>query len=303
MSFAGNLAVGLVALVACTKADFDERAGAAKVSEAHALAARPVTVAPPGVLESRVLDLEDCLLEGTQITSMCPAMQTLTRELASSTTTLPSEVAARLLAHRSPAVRVEAAALSADRTLVVDAAHHERDPLVRQALVKLLADDTRITTFVADPVVAVRREVVAALASHRSPANVVALAHIIDTDADHELRADACRQAGNLLDEALPMLERMTSSRDPELRDACMEGLSAMVLDSEGAYRLFLRRVREGVRPWQALSAFCPYKASTRPAWFSVEEVREVLTTVVTDPTTSPMAVAAAHESLDTLAR
>ena len=76
-----------------------------------------------------------------------------------------------------------------------------------------------------------------------------------------------------------------------------------IVLESEGAYRLFLRRVSEGVRPWQAMSAFCPYKASSRPAWFSVDDVHAVLTKVVEDPTTPPMAVSAARESLDTLAR
>lgn len=292
-------------LVACTKAaDFEGKSGNAKVSEAHVMSARPVTVAPPGVLESRVLDLEGCALEGTQITSMCPAMQTLSRELAQSAQTLPVEVAERLLAHRSPAVRVEAAALSADRTAVADAAHRERDPLVRQALVKLLADDPRIATFATDPVVGVRREVVAALAMHGSPAGTAALAHIIETDADAAVRADACRLAGNhVADSLLPLFERSTASADRELRDACMEGLSAMVLDSEGAYHLFLRRVSEGVRPWQAMSAFCPYKAGTRAAWFSVDEVRAVLAKVIQDPTTPPMSVTAARESLDTLSR
>lgn len=291
------------ALVACTKADFEAETSTAKVSEAHALSARPVTVAPPGMLEHRVLDLAACALEGTQITSMCPAMQTLNRELAQSgARTLSTDVAQRLLAHSSPAVRVQAATLSANRTVVADAAHRERDPLVRQALVKLLAGDPRIATFATDPSVPVRREVVTALANHAAPGGGAALAHIIDTDADAGIRADACRLAGNLLDNSLlPMFERTTG--DPELRDACMEGLGAMVLDSEGAYRLFLRRVGEGVRPWQAMSAFCPYKAARRPAWFSVDEVRTVLTQVIDDHTTSPMAIAAARESLDTLTR
>ncbi|MGE3762810.1 MAG: HEAT repeat domain-containing protein [Kofleriaceae bacterium] len=293
------------ALVACTKADFDaEVSTGAKVSEAHVMSARPVTVAPPGVLERRVLDLADCALEGPQITSMCPAMQTLSRELAQSPKTLSPAVAERLLAHSSPAVRIEAATLSANRTAVADAAHRERDPLVRQALVKLLAGDPRVASFATDPSIAVRREVVIALASHATAANTVALQHVIETDAEASVRADACRRAG-ISDSLLPLFERTTDVRstDPELRDACMEGLSAMVLESEGAYRLFLRRVVEGVRPWQAMSAFCPYKASKRPAWFSVDEVRTVLASVIDDPATPPMAAAAARESLDTLTR
>lgn len=293
------------ALVACTKADFDASTSNAKVSEAHVISARPVTVAPPGVLESRVLDLASCSLEGTQITSMCPAMQTLTRELAQSAQTLPADVAERLLAHASPAVRVEAAALSANRTAVADAAHRERDPRVRQALVKLLAGDPRLASFATDPSVDVRREVVAALASHATPAGTAALAHMIETDVDPSVSADACRLAGNVADDSLlPVFDHHTDrAADSQLRDACMEGLSARVLESESAYRLFLRRVSEGVRPWQAMSAFCPYKASTRPAWFSVDEVRAVLTKVVDDPATPSMAAAAARESLDTLAR
>jgi hypothetical protein len=291
-----------VSLVGCTKGDFDAGTSNAKVSEASF--DRPsVTVVPPGLLESRVLDLEDCALEGTQVTSMCPAMQTLARDVERSARLTP-DVAERLLAHRSPAVRVQAAALSANRTLVVDAAKRESDPQVRQALVKLLAGDARIASFTTDPHAGVRREVVSALASHGTPAGIVALAHVVETDSDTAVRADACRLAGNLVDDSLlPMFERTTRASDLALRDACMEGLSAMVLDSEGAYRLFLRRVTEGVRPWQAMSAFCPFKTATRPAWFSVDEVRTVLTQVVEDPTANPLSVAAARESLDTLSR
>jgi hypothetical protein len=295
-------AVAISFIGGCTKADFDSNdrpTSYAKVGEA-----RPVTVAPPGVLESRVLDLADCALEGTQVTSMCPAMQRLSRDVSQSKAMLAPDAAKRLLQHHAPAVRVEAGALSADRTLVVDAAHRERDPQVRQALVKLLAGDPHVAAFATDSSAAVRREVVTALATRATPAGVVALAHIVETDSDETVRADACRLAGNLADDALlPMFERTTGARAPELRDACMEGLSAMVFESEGAYRLFLRRISEGVRPWQAMSAFCPYKAATRPAWFSVDEVRAVLTAVVEDKATSPMAVAAARESLDTLSR
>jgi hypothetical protein len=209
-----------------------------------------------------------------------------------------------LLAHASPAVRVEAAALSANRTVVSDAAHRERDPVVRQALVTLLAGDPRITSFAADPAVAVRREVVRVLASYEVAGGAAALAHVVEADVDASVRADACRLAGNLVDDSLlPMFERTTGGSDAALRDACMEGLGAMVLESEGAYHLFLRRVAEGVRPWQAMSAFCPFKAAKRATWFSVDEVRTVLAKVVEDPTTPPMSVAAARESLDTLAR
>lgn len=291
------------ALVACTKADFD-RDGNAKVSEA-AFSARPVTVAPPGMLEQRVLDLADCALEGTQITSMCPAMQSLSRHLEQSgARTLSVSIAERLLGHSAPAVRVQAAALSADRTLVADAAHRERDPIVRQAFVKLLVGDPHVARFANDPVASVRREAVRALASHATPAGAVALARIIETDADAGVRADACRLAGTIAhDSLLPMFERTTGGADPELRDACMEGLAELVLVNEAAYRLFLRRVSEGVRPWKAMSAFCPYKAHARAAWFSVDEVRSVLTKVIEDPTTPPMSIAAARESLDTLSR
>ncbi|MFN0250008.1 MAG: HEAT repeat domain-containing protein [Kofleriaceae bacterium] len=294
-----------LSLVACTKGDFDANTSHAKVSEAaFDRLSTPVTVAPPGLLESRVLDLADCALEGTQVTSMCPAMQTLAREVERSARLGP-DVVERLLGHRSAAVRVQAAALSADRTLVVNAARREREPQVRQALVKLLAGDPRITSFTTDPHADVRREVVAALASHGTPAGSIALAHLIESDPDTAVRADACRLAGNLVEDSLlPMFERTTAvASDPALRDACMEGLSTMVLESEGAHRLFLRRVVEGVRPWQAMSAFCPFKAATRPGWFSVEEVRTVLVQVIEDPTTSPLAVAAARESLDTLLR
>jgi hypothetical protein len=208
-----------------------------------------------------------------------------------------------LLANHSPAVRVEAAALSANRTLVSDAAHRERDPVVRQALVKLLAGDPRIISFTADPVASVRREVASALASYKVAGGAAALAHIVEVDTDAGVRADTCRLAGNLGDDSLlPMFERTTGGSDAALRDACMEGLGAMVLDSEGAYHLFLRRISEGVRPWQALSAFCPFKAARRAPWFSVDEVRGVLAKVVEDPTTPPMSAAAARESLDTLA-
>lgn len=292
-----------IALAGCTRAEFDTD-GRRQVSEAHAVSARPISVAPPNTLESRVLELAGCELEGTQITSMCPAMQRLSRELAQTEVRLAPESVDRLLGHASPAVRVEAAALSADRTVVVEAARRERDARVRHALVSLLAADPRIASFATDPSAAVRREVVAALASHATPAGMVALASVVETDVDPSVRADACRLAGGALSDALlPMFERTTTAPDRELRDACMEGLSTMVLDSEGAYRLFLRRVGEGVRPWQAMSAFCPYKAATRPAWFSVDEVRAVLTEVVADPATPAMAVAATRESLDALAR
>lgn len=298
--------LGVVCAVGCTKADFERSSGNAKVSEAHVVSARPVSVAPPGVLEGRVLDLADCTLEGTQVTSMCPAMHALTDELARSPQMLSSDVAERLLAHASPAVRVEAAALSPSKELVSIAAQRERDPLVRRALVKQLAGDHRNARFMTDPSPAVRREVVAGLARRPTRTAVATIEEMIETDPDPGVRADTCRVAGGLVDDSLlPLFERVTDVRatDRDLRDACMEGLSAMVLDSEAAYRLFLRRVTEGVRPWQAMSAFCPYKASTRPTWFSVDEVRAVLGMVVEDPATSPMAVAAARESLDTLSR
>jgi hypothetical protein len=99
-----------------------------------------------------------------------------------------------------------------------------------------------------------------------------------------------------------------------------MEGVVAMFhnapafdTSSEGAYRLFLRRIEAQPRseqspPWQVMSAFCydsreadleRLAAWRRQAtWFDPSAVKTALTSVIADPTASWKARAASIESM-----
>ncbi len=306
---------GVLALTACTRVE-DERVAPA--------ARKPVESArAPSGIEKLVLDLAPCRLEGYQITSTCPAMEALSAELRHPGTAheLSLSLGSKLLTHRAPSVRLEAAALlgndAASRDAVVDAARRESDIHVRQAMIRILAADgarfPRVGAFLLDSAQhgssEIRTQALAALtlpANRELPGATDRVLAMAERDPDPALRQAACR-AGGTLGSALwvPFYERVTATSDvPELYAACMEGVVSMFVvppSSEAAYRLFLRRIREAPSqaPWQVMSAFCyTHEWKQRPAWFDATEVKTVLTAVITDRAASWQARAAAIESM-----
>ena len=322
--------VSVLALAACTRAD--EARPAAQAS------ARKVVDSRPSGLEKLVVDLETCGLEGYQITSTCPAMIALTAELshrAPGTAQLSVALGSRLLAHRAPAVRVQAAAmLGADgANAIVDAARRESDDRVREAMLHTLAPSAatnpRVGAFLLESTQhvapAVRAQALAALTlpeNRRVPGGAARVLAMAERDPDPALRREACTAGGKLGDPSfVPFYERLTgSATDPDLYAACMEGVVAMFHNApafdtanEAAYRLFLQRISaqprsEHMPPWQAMSAFCydsreadlaKLAAWRRTAtWFDAAEVKAALTSVISDRATSWKARAAAIESM-----
>ena len=332
-----GLVCGLIAIGACSK-DFDQQVAGRTVVEAR-MSAPPTSIAPPGTLERRVLDLASCPLEGYQIVDTCFALRALRQELAISggSKELSLALGTHLLGHVAPAVRIEAAKLMggdiASRSAIVERARREPVPAVRQAFVRLLADEGARLPPVAQlllesadhPVAAVRREALDAItsvANRGMPGGAAKIIAMVDRDSDPSVRRAACALGGKLGDEMLvPMYATHTASAaDPELYAACMEGLVAMfhnhpVYDtaSEPAYRLFLERLAHAPRseqspPWSVMSTFCYFSHDAdldklaawkqRATWFDPNEVKRVIGSVIADKATSWMARTAAIESL-----
>jgi hypothetical protein len=329
-------ACGVLAMGACTKvedASTTTRAGARKVVDSS-------RTSRPSGLEKLIVDLESCGLEGYQITSTCPAMIALTAELsqrAPGTAELSVALGAKLLAERSPAVRVQAAAMlghdAGSRDTIVDAARREVDPRVREAMIHTIGPDAarypRVATFLLESTQhassSVRARSLEALtlpANRTVPGGAERVLAMAERDPDPQLRREACSSGGKLGHAAfLPFYERITdSAADPAMYAACMEGVVAMFhnapafdTSSEGAYRLFIRRVEAQPRteqspPWQVMSAFCydsreadleRLAAWRRQAtWFDPNAVKTALTAVIADPAASWKARAAAVESM-----
>lgn len=312
---------GVLALAACTKVEEQRVAPTArKVVEAS----RPgVAARAPSGIEKLVVDLETCGLEGYQITSTCPAMEALSEELRHPGTAHELSVAlgSKLLAHRAPAVRLQAAAMlgndATSRDVVVDAARRESELHVREAMIRILAADgaryPRVGAFLLEstqhPASGVREQALTALTLPGSRAlpgasdRVLAMA---ERDPDPKLRQAACAAGGKLGNpQWLSLYERTTATaEDPEAYAACMEGVVSMFLaqpGNEGAYRLFLRRIQEAPSkaPWQVMSAFCySHDWKNLPPWFDSTEVKAAMATVVKDRSASWQARAAAVESI-----
>ncbi len=281
-----GLVCGLIAIGACAK-DFDQQVAGRTVVEAR-MSAPPSSVAPPGTLERRVLDLASCQLESYQIVDTCVAMRALRQELGApgGSKELSLALGASLLGHAAPAVRIEAAKLMgsdvASRNAIVHRARREVVPAARQAFVRLLADEGArlppVAQFLLEsashPTAAVRREALDAItsvANRGMPGGATTIIAMVDRDPDPGVRRAACALGGKLGDAMLvPMYATHTATTaDPELYAACMEGLVAMfhnhpVFDtaSEPAYRLFLERLAKAPRseqspPWSVMSTFC----------------------------------------------
>lgn len=317
---------GVLALAACTKVEDDHRAPAArKVVESGA---RPsgrsgVAMRAPSGIEKLVVDLEACGLEGYQITSTCPAMEVLARELRhpGAAHELSVALGGKLLAHAAPAVRLQAATMlgpdAASRDALVDAARREPEPQVREAMIRLLATDAarlpRVGAFLLEstqhPASGVRAQALAALTrpeSRELPGASERVLAMAERDPDPSLRRSACALGGRLGDASwLPLYERATvNAADPDSYAACMEGVVAMVLTapgSEAAYHLFLRRITESpsTAPWQVMSAFCySHDWKNLPAWFDPAAVKAAMTSVVKNRAANWQARAAAVESM-----
>lgn len=322
--------------VACTKvedASTTTRAGARKVVDGS-------RASRPSGLEKLIVDLESCGLEGYQITSTCPAMIALSAELAQrppGRAELSVALGTKLLAERAPAVRVQAAAMlghdATSRDVIVDAARREIDPRVREAMIHTIGPDAarhpRVAAFLLESTqhasVPVRARALAALtlpANRSVPGGAERVLAMAEREPDPQLRREACASGGKLGNDVfLPFYERITETvTDPELHAACMEGVVAMFhnapafdTSSEGAYRLFLRRIEAQPRtphspPWQVMSAFCYDSREAdlerlamwrrQATWFNPTAVKTALSSVIADSTASWKARAGAVESM-----
>jgi len=316
-----------------------------KISEGHAPA---VAVAAPAPrinalepYERIVRNIEKCTLEGNAITQTCPAMQSFQSEMAGVSPDIQIKVGEKMIGHASPAVRVQAATMMRVRGQLTPAslaaiekvARGERDPRVLEAFIRIAGKQgaanpsaaALLLTAAGHADTGVRLDAIEAIAAvenrgmHGAAEKLVALA---ETDSDPRVRRAACEQAGRLgTDTVLPLYERTTANvTDPDFYAACMEGLAAMFHNaprfdtaSEGAYRLFLRRLEETPRsehspPWTVMSTFCYFTHEAdldklaawkqRATWFDANEVKRVLTGVIVDRAVSEQARLAAIESL-----
>jgi hypothetical protein len=288
-------------------------------------------------LETLVLGIGACPLEGYQIVDTCPGMEAFAAGMKGKTASLDAHAGARLLRHTSPAIRVKAAELMADtiesRDAIAAAMAVERDPSVLQAFIRAVADDGARVPKVGEALLAMaghadRAVRVQALSAIALPANramaggpekLVAMA---ERDADPEVRRLACEKGGKLGSEVfLPLYEKATASAaDPNMYAACMEGLVGMFhnhptfdTSSEAAYRLFLRRLEAQPRtdhspPWNVMSTFCYFSHESdldklaawkrQATYFKPDEVKRVMASVIRDRAASWMARAAAVESM-----
>lgn len=286
---------------------------ALKIQEGRAPAvgqrAKPPAINALEPYERLVRAFERCALEGNQIVSTCPAKRAFDSEMRGVSLDIAAKVGAGMLAHPSPAVRVQAASMVGFDVLA-RAATVERDPRVLEAFVRIAkagapnpAAGSLLLAAATHADAGVRLDAVDALAGvDGGAAKLVALA---ETDPDVRVRRAACEQAGHAnTDAVLPFYERATANvTDPDFYAACMEGLAARVTASESAYRLFLRRIAETPRtahtpPWTVMSVFCDFKHDARAPWFDAAEVRRVLASVIADPQASMAARSAAIESL-----
>jgi hypothetical protein len=291
----------------------------------------------PSALETLVLGIGACPLEGYQIVDTCPGMEAFAAGMKGKTASLDARAGARLLGHASPAIRVKAAELMADtiesRDAIAAAMAVERDPSVLQAFIRAVADDGARVPKVGEVLLAmaghadraVRLQALSAIAlpANRAmaggPEKLVAMA---ERDADPEVRRLACEKGGKLGSEVfLPLYEKATTSAaDPDMYAACMEGLVGMFhnhpsfdTSSEAAYRLFLRRLETQPRtdhspPWNVMSTFCYFSHESdldklaawkrQATYFKPDEVKRVMAGVIRDRAASWMARAAAIESM-----
>ena len=260
--------------------------------------------------ERIVRGFETCGLEGNQIVSTCPAVHTFGAEMQGVSPDIRAKVGARMIDHRSPAVRVQAASM-VRLDVLARAAATERDPRVLEAFVRIAGkhagdpDASSLLRVAArHPDTGVRLDAVDAIAQNPNMSSgAETLVALAETDPDLRVRRSACEQAGRFGGPAvLPLYERATANvTDPDFYAACMGGLASMVTKSEPAYRLFLRRIAETPRtehtpPWTVMSVFCDVEA--RPAFIDVVSVRRVFASVVTDRAASMLARSAAIESL-----
>jgi hypothetical protein len=273
--------------------------------------APPINALEP--YERIVRGFDQCALEGNQIVSTCPARAAFESEMRGVSTAIRAKVGAKMIAHASPAVRVQAASMVA-LSVLAQAAKSEADPRVLEAFVRIAGKQATQDRDASALLLAaarhhdsgVRLDAVDAIAANGTmPGAAEALVALAETDADPTVRRAACEQAGRVgSDVVLPLYERATqAATDPNLYAACMQGLAARVTASEPAYRLFLRRLGETPRsehtpPWTVMSLFCDLAPDQRPAWFDAAEVRRVLASIITDHAASMQARSAAIESL-----
>ena len=342
------------ALLACGKQEDPPTSETPKITEGHGpivmASASPagmpaqLNVADPTGLERYeriVRNVEDCPLEGYQVVPTCPGIQMFNAGIGNTAPEIKAAVGRKMIGSGSPAVRVTAAELmtgpngtsTESQDAIAEAASREHDPGVLRAFIRVIADDGARNPRVASVLLAaadhadpdVRLQAVYALTSatnrgmHGAAAKLIALA---ESDREPKVRHTACEYSGKLgSDELLPLYERLTSTTaDPELYSACMEGLVRMfhnhpVFDTsnEQAYRLFLRRLDDKPRtehspPWNVMSTFCYYSHGSdlaklaawkqQATWFDPAEVKRVMTHVIADKTANWMARAAAVESM-----
>jgi hypothetical protein len=260
--------------------------------------------------ERIVRAFDTCALEGNQIVSTCPALTAFETEMRGVSADIRAKVGGRMIDHRSPAVRVQAASM-VRMDVLARAAASERDPRVLEAFVRIAGKQARnpdagslLRVATRHPDGGVRLDAVDAIAANPNmTSGAETLVALAETDPDLRVRRAACEQAGRFSAVAvLPLFERATANvTDPSFYAACMEGLASMVNTSEPAYRLFLRRIAESPRsehtpPWTVMSIFCDIEA--RPAYVDAAEVRRVFAGVIADRRASMQARSAAIESL-----
>lgn len=288
-------------------------------------------------IETLVLGIGACPLEGYQIVPTCPGMEAFAAGMKGKSATLDALAGGKLLQHTSPAIRVKAAELMADtiesRDAIAGAMAVERDLGVLQAFIRAVADDGARVPKVgsmllvmashADPAIRLQAISAITLPANRAmaggPEKLVAMA---EQDADPKVRQVACEKGGKLGSEVfLPLYEKATASAaDHEMYAACMAGLVAMFhnhpgfdTSSEAAYRLFLRRLDTQPRtehspPWNVMSTFCYFSHETdldklaawkqQATYFKPDDVKRAIAGVIRDKSASWMARSAAIESM-----
>jgi hypothetical protein len=364
----GLVAVALAGLIGCTKAGHEDAVAGAAVGTPIATSELPVLphVAAGAVAgaaaptkqtvvdvskkaltldryERLILNLDGCKLERYQIDTTCGGMEALAEAIQASSSwsdraAVHAQIGARLIAHRSPAVRVKAAELLAGAAAgfdaLADAAAKETDGAVLQAFVRTGAPHGAASARVGGMLLAaadhadkdVRLQAILAIASPHNKGmagGAAKLAAIAERDPERPLRRAACEHGGRLGDAALiPLYEKLTAdASDRELYTSCMEGLVAMFHNhpsfdtaNEDAYRLFLRRITESPRsehapPWSVMSTFCYFSHESdlskltawkaqTAPWFDAAAVRKALASVVADRRAGWMARTASIESL-----
>ena len=221
----------------------------------------------------------------------------------------------------------------ASQDAIAEAASRERDPGVLRAFLRVIADQGATNPSVGKVLLDaaghadanVRLQAVYALTSQANrglAGGSTRVARLAEQDPDLKVRTTACEYAGKLgSDDLIPLYTKLTADpSNPDLYAACMEGLVRMFHDhplldtaNQQAYDLFLARLAKQPRsetspPWSVMSTFCYFSHGAdadklaawkqRAPWFDAAEVKRVLTSVISDKTTSWMARAAAIESM-----